>query len=403
MKDNLLKIAINTGYAVLSSKTLKNWIKFDIRLFQIDNLRWESIDGVDVTLNDTRLLVDTISHIGDGTKQKLAKSSEMELQKSSENPSSQQVIFPYDPDRPYSMRFNSVSFSTGAIEFQILKKSFGKESVVGKVNIPLSDLYRHCSQDGSCWEGSFPVVPLPGGRLKSGAVLKIGAHRYPAESSYLREKKESELNRIGNVEQWYVPSSLRRRIFSMTQVDRSSNRFSFTIIRITLFNQELSPEEKRIQSLSPNIQAGRGSLLHAAIYLEDLESVRKLVTAGADPRVKGDSFVSALSLAMNMAEGQVERLGMTTNDEEERGADDDRRQQMKNARRSRQEIAEYLEHAARLMHSQLNQNDGDTDNGVGVQTNDPELPTVERLWIVEPGQRRLICQVRGVRQTKLYC
>jgi hypothetical protein len=174
----------------------------------------------------------------------------------------------YESPSSYFMKHN-VSIPPPRTLMIDLRNQTGTSSIeLGSVVIPMSDLHKTCSQDGT-W--CFLTVAAPPNRFLLNAKVVIRARRIDLEPHYVEEKRTNQCRKVAEVASW-----IRR------------------------FNANLTYEEKAECQLSPRV--GTFSLIDAAVYLEDDALVKVLLDIDTDKSAKRAAS-SALSLALNIEDG----------------------------------------------------------------------------------------------------
>ena len=300
-KDKLLKIYMTSDYAVTTTKSLKNWVSFEILI--------EGVVGIPV--HDFPHVEGSPNYVYAEPVAILDKAKPEPLAAPPKSPLSASVTFPVAS--PYRMRHNSIMEAGRILQINVLLGGEnGPDRLLGSAWVPMSHLYNRCSQNSEKWyQEDVDVRPEGGSSLESSCKVKIRARRQEPDKLWLKKKRGDEASRIQSILDW-----------------------------IERFNEDLDEDERQHCHLTANVRVGGLSLLHAAVFLEDYGLVDALLSRGADPSAKSQRAGSALSLALKMAEGQVEKTsGGASVDEDV----------WRHARRSRlEDITELLRKYGRL-------------------------------------------------------
>jgi len=262
MMDTLVKICINIEHYLKQSKALKSWLCFDVELAQIDNVCVRTSCPLDVS--GSKFGVKAVFYVRDKTETWEYEAKVFQKTIAYTNPHNRLLNYNLAlPDLQRKLQFQFVGLSSrGTVE-------------LGSATLELSELHQKCKPNG---EWSDITIQGAGRHLLHKTTLKIKVRRNLENEGRLRHDKKMET--LQKVQEWV------RKIHS--------------------FNKNLA--KRQMGKLSANIRIGHGSLLQAAVYLENIELVEELVGMGADPMAKTTSMGgSALQLAMNLSDGKEKK------------------------------------------------------------------------------------------------
>jgi hypothetical protein len=207
----------------------------------------------------------------------------------------------YESPSSYFMKHN-VSMEPRTLMIDLSNQNGTSSIELGSVVIPMSDLYKTCSQDGAWCTLTVDASP---NRFLLNAKVVIRARRIDLEPQYLEQKRINQCRKVAEVASW-----------------------------IKRFNANLTSEEKA----ECQLPRGHFSLLSAAVYLEDDALVKLLLDIDTDKSAKRAAS-SALSLTRNIEDG----IAKKTLDEDEDESPDTAKEWHQEWRRKRLEaIAKLL-------------------------------------------------------------
>lgn len=290
VKKNFIKICINAVYTFQVSRSLKNWVRFEITVTMIDQLELSDHAKVQGSVNMVNAEVSATYDPANSERLMNLPSKALSSRLEYESPHS------------YFMTYNVSIPPERILTFEIRNQPVKVASFeLGTLVLKMSDLQKTCSQSG---EWSTLTLDAEPNQFLLGAKVLIRARRIDLEPGYLEKKRTAQCIKVATVASW-----------------------------IQRFNADLSPEQSVDCRLS--FQVGNVSLLKAAVYLEDDVLVKRLLDIDAYEADKSGTS-SALSLAQNIADGIAKK---TLDDEEDT---DEPYDPIQDSRRRRLEIITLL-------------------------------------------------------------
>jgi hypothetical protein len=269
LKYLLMKIYLNAAQIEHIARSLKNWVRFEI---VIDRIETRLSPFAEIEGGNNVLSAGVIA-----TYDSMYGEDLIALPSKPLSP-----CISYEDGNVYYMNHNTNITPERALTIHLrneLENGFSPQ-FLGPVKIPLSRLLAKCPKAGE-W-CAIEEEASPNRLLLSGKVT-IRARRVTLEPGYLDKKRNAERQRMKQ-----------------------------TIKMVAGFNKEVSEagkaEGKNHCTLPPNVTVyGGTSLLHSAVFLEDERLVKTLLDLRADLYAKGVGGQSAVTLALNMADGFVEK------------------------------------------------------------------------------------------------
>jgi hypothetical protein len=280
-KALLLKIYKNANFMARMAKSLKNWVRFEITVMEL-NIHMSSFGRIEADgLNN--VLSTTVYASWDDSSQLLPLPSMPLASCVIHQDASLSACVAYDSLVPYAVNHNTSISHDRALTIDLRNELENRPDdfrELGQIRMKLSDLQGKCSKSGNWCD--MLVDATPTSFLLNGK-LAIRARRVALEHSYVKGKRDRERQRMKEV-----------------------------IKMVTRFNEEagaaLKPADRERYALPPTVTAYGGmSLVQTAVFLEDERLVSQLLDLGADPFAKNTQGQSAVSLALNMADGAVEK------------------------------------------------------------------------------------------------
>lgn len=328
----LLKIYLDAKETITRCIAVNHWVAFEVKALQLDNLH-----GLSSALNSSGCVLDVQAL-------RTLKGEKNHLKSLPQKPFSNRVnLF---NQTSFFMNYNSLQTPDMQLEFRLraLVSDDPEMKGLGSASINVSELNDQVGVGVWC-ERVLEIVPR-GGHLQCGASLKMQVRQHHLDQAARSKRKLAAQKQLQDV-----------------------------VGSIVHFNGYVKKADQG-SSLSANIRAEGGSLLHAACCLADQELVQKLLELGADPGGNTTSLGSPLQLVTTMADCQNE---------------EDQQMQL-------EMIANILQRATKRQQP-LSNNTKNRPPAFEPSVPDPDpddiaqLPVLDQHWVVPPPDQQYICRI----------